>query len=107
VSYLDFTGELRAKLRISSKLDLLVRVRYNNPLPTPPFPPKLLKIPTNPSRYARPEFIAELAYEAPLPMVVDAECGMPLDLGKWDCLWEENADKSGTTAHLAGGWNAQ
>ncbi|KAF8522988.1 RNA polymerase II-associated [Gautieria morchelliformis] len=77
-----------------SKLDLLVRVRYNNPLPAPPFPPKLLKIPTNPSRYARPEFIAELAYEAPLPMVVDAECGMPLDLGKWDCLWEENADKS-------------
>ena len=78
-----------------SKLDLLVRVRYNNPLPAPPFPPKLLKIPTNPSRYARPDFIAELAYEAPLPMVVDAECGMPLDLGKWDCLWEENADKSG------------
>ncbi|GJJ11167.1 hypothetical protein Clacol_005399 [Clathrus columnatus] len=77
-----------------SKLDLLVRVRYNNPLPPPPFPPKLLKIPTNPSRYARPEFTAELAYEAPLPMVVDAECGMPLDLGKWECLWEENADKS-------------
>lgn len=73
----------------------MVRVRYNNPLPAPPFPPKLLKIPTNPSRYARPDFIAELAYEAPLPMVVDAECGMPLDLGKWDCLWEENADKSG------------
>ncbi|KAF8586321.1 hypothetical protein K439DRAFT_1387233 [Ramaria rubella] len=77
-----------------SKLDLLVRVRYNNPLPAPPFPPKLLKIPTNPSRYARPDFIAELAYEAPLPMVVDAECGMPLDLGKWECLWEENADRS-------------
>ncbi|KAF8518949.1 RNA polymerase II-associated [Hysterangium stoloniferum] len=77
-----------------SKLDLLVRVRYNNPLPSPPFPPKLVKIPTNPSRYARPEFTAELAYEAPLPMVIDAECGMPLDLGKWECLWEENADKS-------------
>ncbi|KIJ55625.1 hypothetical protein M422DRAFT_57956 [Sphaerobolus stellatus SS14] len=77
-----------------SKLDLLVRVRYNNPLPPPPFPPKLLKIPTNPSRYARPEFTAELAYEAPLPIVVDAECGMPLDLGRWECLWEEHADTS-------------
>ncbi|KAF9525359.1 RNA polymerase II-associated [Crepidotus variabilis] len=27
-------------------------------------------------------------------MIVDAECGMPLDLGKWDCLWEEDADDS-------------
>jgi hypothetical protein len=33
-------------------------------------------------------------------MVVDAECGMPLDLGKWDCLWEENADKSGMFSTL-------
>ncbi|KAF8202390.1 RNA polymerase II-associated protein, partial [Pholiota molesta] len=23
--------------------------------------------------------------ETPLPMIVDAECGMPLDLGKWEC----------------------
>lgn len=75
-------------------MDLLVRVRYNNPLPPPPFPPKLVKIATDPARYARPEFTAELAYEAPLPMVVDAECGMPFDLGRWECLWEENADKS-------------
>ena len=28
-------------------------------------------------------------------MIVDAECGMPLDLGQWECLWEEDADESG------------
>ncbi|KAG6897823.1 hypothetical protein C0992_010627 [Termitomyces sp. T32_za158] len=78
----------------SSKLDLLVRVRYSNPLPPPPCPPKLLDIPTNPMRYARPEFLNALANEMPLPMIVDAECGMPLDLGKFECLWEENGDDS-------------
>ncbi|KAL0947891.1 hypothetical protein HGRIS_010526 [Hohenbuehelia grisea] len=77
-----------------SKLDLLVRVRYANPLPPPPCPPKLLDIPTDPMRYARPEFLQSLAADTPLPMIVDAECGMPLDLGKWECLWEEDADDS-------------
>jgi RNA polymerase II-associated factor 1 len=78
----------------SSKLDLLVRVRYSNPVPAPPFPPKLLDIPTNPRRYTRPEFLNELVNETPLPMIVDAELGMPLDLGKWESLWEEGADDS-------------
>ncbi|KXN92386.1 hypothetical protein AN958_07004 [Leucoagaricus sp. SymC.cos] len=78
----------------SSKLDLLVRVRYSNPLPAPPCPPKLLDIPTNPMRYTRPEFLNELVNETPLPMIIDAELGMPLDLGKWECLWEEGADDS-------------
>jgi RNA polymerase II-associated factor 1 len=33
-------------------------------------------------------------------MIVDAECGMPLDLGQWECLWEEDADDS--SVHLSG-----
>lgn len=78
-----------------SKLDLLVRVRYSNPLPPPPFPPKLLDITTNPIRYSRPEFLSAIANDTPLPMIVDAECGMPLDLGIWECLWDEDADDSG------------
>lgn len=28
-------------------------------------------------------------------MIVDAECGMPLDLGRWESLWEEGGDDSG------------
>ncbi|KAF9785156.1 RNA polymerase II-associated [Thelephora terrestris] len=77
-----------------SKIDLLVRVRYSNPLPAPPCPPKLLDIPTNPMRYARPEFLETLANDTPLPMIVDAECGMPLDLGLWECLWTDDGDDS-------------
>ncbi|THH05412.1 hypothetical protein EW145_g4810 [Phellinidium pouzarii] len=77
-----------------SKLDLLHKVRFQNPLPPPPFPPKLLNIPTKPSRYAGPDFTASLAGETPLPMVVDAELGMPLDLSFYDCLWSEDADES-------------
>ncbi|KIJ59225.1 hypothetical protein HYDPIDRAFT_44133 [Hydnomerulius pinastri MD-312] len=77
-----------------SKLDLLVRVRYSNPLPPPPCPPKLIDIPTNPMRYTRPEFLNAIANDTPLPMIVDAECGMPLDLGRWECLWDEDADDS-------------
>lgn len=79
----------------SSKLDLLVRVRYSNPLPAPPCPPKFLDIPTHPKRYTRPEFLNELVNETALPMIVDAELGMPLDLGKFECLWEEGVDDSG------------
>ncbi|OCH87800.1 hypothetical protein OBBRIDRAFT_813951 [Obba rivulosa] len=75
-----------------SKLDLLVRVRYTNPLPPPPCPPKLLDIPTDPMRYARPEFLNDLVNDTPLPMIVDAELGMPLDLGRWQSLWEENGN---------------
>lgn len=45
-------------------------------------------------RYARPEFLDAVAGELPLPMIVDAECGMPLDLGHWESLWEEGADDS-------------
>ena len=78
-----------------SKLDLLVRVRYSNPLPAPPCPPKLIDIPTTPIRYAKPGFLDAIVEDTPLPMIVDAECGMPLDLSKYGCLWEEDADDSG------------
>lgn len=33
-------------------------------------------------------------------MVVDAECGMPLDLGKWEALWEDGADDHGKRSPL-------
>lgn len=72
-----------------------MRVRYTNPLPAPPCPPKLLDIPTDHLRYARPEFLNDIASETPLPMIIDAECGMPLDLGQFECLWEQDADDSG------------
>ncbi|KAG8983045.1 hypothetical protein FRB90_006343, partial [Tulasnella sp. 427] len=71
-----------------SQLDLLVRVRYVNPLPPPPYPPKLLNIPTDPKRFTRSEFTQAMSNETLLPMVVDAEMGMPLDLSQFDALWD-------------------
>lgn len=81
-------------------MDLLVRVRYQNPLPAPPYPPKLLNIPTNPSRYATLEYTGDYANDVPFPMVVDAEMGMPLDLGRYECLWQDGGDPLGMCSPL-------
>ncbi|KIY44969.1 hypothetical protein FISHEDRAFT_24425, partial [Fistulina hepatica ATCC 64428] len=78
-----------------SKLDLLVRVRYANPLPAPPCPPKLINVPTNPMRYAKSQFLDAIASEVPLPLIVDAECGMPLDLSHWQGLWDGEGKDTG------------
>jgi RNA polymerase II-associated factor 1 len=55
----------------------------------------MLDIPTTPVRYAAPERLEALANDVPFPMIVDAEMGMPLDLSRWACLWEEGGDDSG------------
>ncbi|SPO31097.1 related to DNA-directed RNA polymerase II regulator [Ustilago trichophora] len=71
-----------------SKRELIDRVRYPNPIPLPPYPPKLVKIPTEPSRYANPHFADRLASQQPIPMVVDVHAGMPIDLANFQNLWE-------------------
>ena len=59
-------------------------MRYQNPLPPPPFPPKLLIVPTDVERYASYEFLQPAVAEREIPMIVDAEIGMPLELGRED-----------------------
>ncbi|SJX64680.1 related to DNA-directed RNA polymerase II regulator [Sporisorium reilianum f. sp. reilianum] len=71
-----------------SKRELIDRVRYPNPIPVPPYPPKLVKIPTEPSRYANPHFADRLASQQPIPMAVDVHAGMPIDLANFQNLWE-------------------
>ncbi|GJN90224.1 hypothetical protein Rhopal_003223-T1 [Rhodotorula paludigena] len=66
----------------SSKTSLLVRVRYQNPLPPPPFPPRLLHIPTTPQRYASYDFLTPLQGERQLPVILDSELGLPLEYGR-------------------------
>ncbi|KDN37654.1 hypothetical protein K437DRAFT_259709 [Tilletiaria anomala UBC 951] len=83
--------------------DLIERVRYPNPIPLPPYPPKLTKVETPSSRYADgPEtqgnvggnaglrFTSRLAQANSLPVVVDAEEGMPLDLNLFSGAWTGN-----------------
>ncbi|SNX87022.1 related to DNA-directed RNA polymerase II regulator [Melanopsichium pennsylvanicum] len=71
-----------------SKRELIDRVRYPNPIPLPPYPPKLVNIPTEPSRYANPHFADRLASQQPIPMIVDVHAGMPIDLANFQNLWE-------------------
>lgn len=77
-------------LCLYSKTDLLVRQRFQNPLPAPSFPPKLLTIRTDPSRYASYDFLVPLSMERVTPMIVDAEGGMPLDQNLVPGYWESS-----------------
>ncbi|EGG06334.1 uncharacterized protein MELLADRAFT_77864 [Melampsora larici-populina 98AG31] len=65
----------------STASPLLIRQRYPNPFPPPPFPPKLLHIPTDPARYAGYRFLAHLENEREIPILVDADLGMTIELG--------------------------
>ena len=77
----EYTLELTHSA-LNRKQDLLVRVRYQNPLPPPPFPPRLLHVGTSPARYASYEFLNPLQSERELPMILDGELGLPLEYGK-------------------------
>lgn len=61
-----------------------------NPIPAPPYPPKLLNVPTNIHRLGEPSYLSGLAASTPLPMLVDSEMGMPLDLNAYDGIWDGN-----------------
>ncbi|WOO83865.1 RNA polymerase II-associated factor 1 [Vanrija pseudolonga] len=74
----------------SSKLDLLVRVRFENPLPDLPFPPKLLNVSTDIQRLGEPSYLNQLASTTQFPMLVDSEMGMPIDLNEFDGVWDGN-----------------
>ncbi|BGP49585.1 hypothetical protein JCM10450v2_005480 [Rhodotorula kratochvilovae] len=65
-----------------SKASLLVRVRYSNPLPAPPFPPRLLHLPTTPQRYAQYDFLTPIQGEREVPVILDGELGLPLEYGR-------------------------
>ncbi|KAF8250921.1 hypothetical protein K440DRAFT_616566 [Wilcoxina mikolae CBS 423.85] len=61
--------------------DYIARIRYNNSLPAPAGPPKLLDIPNNAfAQYTDTSFASQLARSEPINIEVDSELGMPLDL---------------------------
>lgn len=67
--------------------DLIERVRYPNPLPELPYPPKLIQVPAPEPNYTSPAFALRMTDSLQLPVTVDAEAGMPLDLAKMEHLW--------------------
>ncbi|KAA1082539.1 hypothetical protein PGT21_006372 [Puccinia graminis f. sp. tritici] len=76
----EFTGSsLMSKKTAASPL--LIRHRYQNPFPPPPFPPKLLHISADPARYAGYRFLRNLEKEREVPVISDADLGIPIELG--------------------------
>ncbi len=63
--------------------DYIARVRFDNSLPPPSIPPKLLNIPGTGlagGDYTSAAYSAKMAKEQPLNIEADAELGMPIDL---------------------------
>lgn len=84
---------------------MIERTKYQNPIPLPPYAPKLVKVDTSSKRYADgPEtqnraggnaalrFTSRLAHANQLPVLVDAEAGMPLDLNLFPGVWTNDYD---------------
>ncbi|PKI84194.1 hypothetical protein MVES1_002338 [Malassezia vespertilionis] len=72
------------------KRDLVERVRYPNPIPDLPFAPKLIRVAAPEPNYTSPVYAQRIAESQQLPVAVDAEAGMPLDLARIEYLWLEN-----------------
>lgn len=72
------------------KRDLIERVRYQNPLPALPHAPRLTRIPEPEPNYVSPMYLQRMAESLQLPVTVDAEAGMPLDLARLEYLWLED-----------------
>ena len=66
---------------------MIERVRYPNPLPELPYPPKLVQIPAPEANYVSPMYLQRLSDTLQLPVTVDAEAGMPMDLARLEYLW--------------------
>jgi RNA polymerase II-associated factor 1 len=62
--------------------DYIARVRYQNELPPPPCPPKLLDMPVDVKQVASSSFLSDLARKQPFNMDVDLDLGMPLDMSE-------------------------
>lgn len=62
-------------------------MRYPNPLPEVPYPPKLVRVPAPEPNYTSPAFSQRIAESLQLPVVVDAEAGMPMALARLEHLW--------------------
>lgn len=101
---MNATCRAEAFLPHSNRTEHIERTRYPNPLPLPPYPPKQLSINTNPSRYVDPRaFGQRLAASVPLPMVVDAEAGMPLDMTSFPACWYTDQELADAEAQGGGG----
>jgi hypothetical protein len=77
---------------LNSKSDLLVKTRFLNPIPAPACPPQTIEIPTDLARMGKADLTSAYAASLPMPMMVDSEIGMPLDLNACAGIWWDEVD---------------
>jgi RNA polymerase II-associated factor 1 len=79
---------------MSRRQDYIARIRYQNDLPPPPCPPKLLNIPVSMQRLVSSSFLSGLVQKQPMNMDVDIDLGMPLDMTEIQGIFDRG-DESG------------
>lgn len=72
----------------SRRQDYIFHVRYQNQLPLPPFLPKMLHIPMSLNKYTKTSYLSSLVQEQQVPIELDSELGIPLDLSKISSVFE-------------------
>ncbi|ORY81602.1 RNA polymerase II-associated [Protomyces lactucae-debilis] len=77
-----------ADKRKGARQDYVLRVRYQNTLPPPPFEPKMLALPTDFSKYTSASYLSNLYQEQPLRVEADSELGMHMDLSLLPGIFE-------------------
>lgn len=79
---------------MSRRQDYIARIRYQNDLPPPPCPPKLLNIPVSMQRLVSSSFLSGLVQKQPMNMNVDIDLAMPLDMTEIQGIFDRG-DESG------------
>lgn len=80
--------------RGQSRQDYIARIRYQNELPPPPCPPKLLDIPIDLDQLTSSSFLSGMVQKTPVNVEVDMDLGMPLDMTEIPGIFEKG-DESG------------
>lgn len=80
--------------RGGSRQDYIARVRYQNDLPPPPCPPKLLEIPIDTQKLTSCSFLSDLARKQAPNLTLDIDLGMPLDMTALTGIFDRGDESS-------------
>lgn len=80
--------------RGGSRQDYIARVRYQNDLPPPPCPPKLIDIPIDTAKLTSHTYLSDLARKQEPNMFLDMDLGMPLDMTALTGIFDHEDESS-------------
>lgn len=80
--------------RGGSRQDYIARVRYQNDLPPPPCPPKLLDIPIDTNKLTSCAYLSDLVRKQDPNLTLDIDLGMPLDMTALSGIFDRGDESS-------------